>query len=270
LIRAPLSTTAVLDEAADLVRATAARWAGVLILTALPYAFLQAIFLDRLFELGSKATEYGNLLRSDAYLTLIAFLLALWGRAVYARACRLAATRGDTVGREALRVPGAALASYIYLASFAAFLFWISFFTFFGPILAVMLAGMAIGTMEQNESPSLAGPFRILGRYGRVIRIQTAITLVFFVAFAVALVNVIAAFEAGFWLVSSIGGWDIPRWTVLLSTSNRRYVLMLLSGAVLAIQPFWIAANVMLVRKAGVQETGDDLRVWFEELQRTP
>ena len=35
------------------------------------------------------------------------------------------------------------------------------------------------------------------------------------------------------------------------------------------IEPFWIAANVLLVRKAGAAESGDDLRVWFEELQRS-
>jgi hypothetical protein len=78
-----------------------------------------------------------------------------------------------------------------------------------------------------------------------------------------------AAFQIGFWLLSSIGGWDIPKWSLLLSGSNRRFVLMLLAGGVLAIQPFWVAANVMLIRKAGAQETGDDLRVWFEELKRT-
>jgi hypothetical protein len=269
LIRAPLSTTAVLDESADLVRATAARWAGVLLLTSLPYYFLQAVFLDRIFELGSKATEYGDLLRSTAYLTVLAFALSLWGRAVYARACRLAATRGEAVGCEALRVPGPALVNYIYLASLAELTLWLTMFTLFGPIVAVMIGGLAIGTMELNEEPGLRAPFRVLGRYGRVLRIQTGLLLVFFVAFLVALANITAAFEIGFWLVSSIGGWDIPKWTVLLSGANRRYVLMLIAGAVLAIQPFWIAANVMLIRKAGVQETGDDLRVWFEELQRT-
>src|SRR5438477_4022515 len=51
LIRAPLSTTAVLDEAADAVRLTAAPWGGLLIITALPYRFAQAIFADRLLAL---------------------------------------------------------------------------------------------------------------------------------------------------------------------------------------------------------------------------
>lgn len=269
MIRAPLSITAVLDESAELVRATAARWAGLLLLTSLPYYFLQAVFLDRILELGAKATEYGNLLRSTAYLTVLAFLLSLWGRAVYARACRLAATRGEAVGREALRVPGPALVNYIYVASLCALIGWLTFFTVFGPLLAVMVAGLAVGTMELNERPGLREPFRILTGYGRVVRIQVALVFVFLVGFLVALTNIMAAFQIGFWLLSSIGGWDIPKWSLLLSGSNRRFVLMLLAGGVLAIQPFWVAANVMLIRKAGAQETGDDLRVWFEELKRT-
>jgi len=35
------------------------------------------------------------------------------------------------------------------------------------------------------------------------------------------------------------------------------------------VEPFWIAAHVVFVRKAGAQERGDDLRAWFEELRRT-
>ena len=50
MIRAPLSTTSVLDESADAVRVTGAAWAALLILTSLPYRFAQAIFIDRLLE----------------------------------------------------------------------------------------------------------------------------------------------------------------------------------------------------------------------------
>lgn len=269
MIRAPLSITSVIDESADLVRATAARWAGLLLLTSLPYYFLQAVFLDRIIELGAKAHEYGNLLRSTAYLTVLALLLSLWGRAVYARACRLAVTRNEAVGREALRVPGPGLVNYVFVASLCTFLGWLTFFTMLGPILAVMIAGLAVGTLELNERPGLREPFTVIGRYSGVARIQIALLFVFFVGFLVALINITAVFQIGLWLLSSIGGWDIPRWGLLLSGANRRFVLMLMAGGVLAIQPFWIAAHVMLIRKAGAQETGDDLRVWFEELKRT-
>ena len=42
---------------------------------------------------------------------------------------------------------------------------------------------------------------------------------------------------------------------------------MTIAGALIAVQPFWIAANVMLVTKAGVEETGEDLRAWFRGLR---
>src|SRR3954469_229336 len=63
LIRAPLSTTSVLDESATVVRATVSPWAGLLLATSIPYRFMQIVFIDRLIELGSKAAQYGDVLR---------------------------------------------------------------------------------------------------------------------------------------------------------------------------------------------------------------
>src|SRR5262249_5342239 len=105
LIRAPLSTTAVLDESADPVRPTGAAWAGLLILTSLPYRFAQVIFVDRLITLGGEATHYGNLLGSLAKWTMGAFVISRCGRAIYARAIRLATDSGTTPGAIAWRVP---------------------------------------------------------------------------------------------------------------------------------------------------------------------
>src|SRR5439155_13232223 len=105
LIRAPLSTTSVLDESADAVRVTGAAWAALLILTSLPYRFAQAIFIDRLLELGGEATHYGNLLGSLARWTMGAFVISRCGRAIYARAFRLATDSGEAPGAIAWRVP---------------------------------------------------------------------------------------------------------------------------------------------------------------------
>ena len=38
---------------------------------------------------------------------------------------------------------------------------------------------------------------------------------------------------------------------------------------IVIVEPFWIAAHVIFVRKSGAVESGDDLRSWFEELRRT-
>jgi hypothetical protein len=43
---------------------------------------------------------------------------------------------------------------------------------------------------------------------------------------------------------------------------------MLFAGAVMIVEPFWVAAHVVYVRKAGAEESGDDLKAWFAELRR--
>lgn len=268
MIRAPLSITSVLDEATDVVSMTAAPWAGVLVATALPYRFLQALFLDQLIEVGSDASQYGRLLGGTANLTVAAILLALWGRAVYARACRLGMGRGATPGREVWRVPAAALVSYFLTSSILIVAGTLSVFTCLGVWVVAIVAGMAIGTMELNERVSVLEPFRHIRRYARGATLF-GLSLVFFCALFVALVNLAAAFGLGVWALGAIGGFDAPRWELLFTAGNRRYLLMLVAGALVAVEPFWVAAHVVFVRKAGAQERGDDLRAWFDELRRT-
>jgi hypothetical protein len=269
LIHTPLSTTSVLDEAADAVSLTAAPWAGLLMATALPYRFLQALFLDQLFEAGSGAAHYGHLLGTTANATVATILLALWGRAVYARACRLALARGSTPGREAWRVPPAALASYVLTASTAMLLGYVTLVTILGFAVAVVFSGIAIGTMELNDRVSVVAPFARIVHYTKHIGIPIALLFLFFCALFVALINLATAFELVKWLAGAIGTFDAPNWAELFTASNRRYVLMLFAGAVVIVEPFWIAAHVIYVRKAGAVESGDDLRAWFDELRRT-
>jgi hypothetical protein len=268
LIRAPLSTTSVVDEAAEVVSLTATPWGALLIATSLPYRFLQALFLDQLIEVGADASHYGNLLGSTANMIVATVVLALWGRAVYARACRLAMARGVTPGPAAWRVPPAALVSYILTASTAMLIGYLSLFTVLGIIVAVMFAGAAVGTIELNEIVSLRAPFAHILRYTKTVRIPLALVFVFFCAVFIALVNLAAAFELGAWLAGAAGDFDAPGWRVLFSGANRRFMLMLIAGALLIVEPFWIAAHVVFVRKAGAEESGDDLRAWFDELQR--
>jgi hypothetical protein len=268
LIHTPLSTTAVLDEAADAVSMTAP-WAGLLIATALPYRFLQALFLDQLFEVGASAAQYGNLLGATANITVATILVALWGRAVYARACRLALSRGTAPGREAWRVRPAAVASYVLTASAAMLLGYISLFTIFGFVIPVIFAGLAIGTMELNDRVSVFAPFAKILRYAKRPMIPVALAFIFLCATVVALINLAAAFELGKWLAGAMGGFDAPNWQLLFSGGNRRFSLILIAGALVIVEPFWVAAHVIFVRKAGAEESGDDLRTWFDELRRT-
>jgi len=269
LIHAPLSTTSVLDESTDIVSMVASPWAAVVIATSIPYRFLQALFLDRLLELKGEASHYGTLLGTTANLAIAAFVLALWGRAVFARACRLAASRGAAPGGEAWRVPPVALASYVFTGTLAELIFYATLFSGIGTLMAAIIGGLAIGTMELNERASIFGAMRLIGRYGREVRIVTALAIVFACASVVALINVMATFGFGMWLADVFLGVDLSRWAALFSAHNRRYMLAAIAGAWIAIEPFWIAANVVLVRKAGAAETGEDLRVWFEELRQS-
>ena len=267
LIHAPLSTTSVLDESTDIVSMVGAPWAAVVIATSIPYRFMQAVFVDRLIEVGGEATHYGTLLGTTANLAIVAFVLALWGRAVFARACRLAAARGAPPGGEAWRVSPVAFASYIFTGTLAELIFYATLFSGIGTIMSAIVGGLAIGTMELNERASILGAMRLIGRYGRELRIVTALVIVFACAALVAFINVSATFGFGMWLSDVFLGADLSRWSVLFSQHNRRFVLATIAGAWIAIEPFWIAANVVLVRKAGAAETGEDLRVWFEELR---
>lgn len=267
LIRATLSTTSVLDESSDVVRLVAAPWASVLIATSIPYRFMQVLFLEQILEVGASATHYGRVLGTTANLTILAFVVSLVGRAVYARACRMAAVSGTTPGRQAWRVPFVSLMSYTYVAAIAELLFFLSVTTIVGPIVSVILAGLAIGTIELNERAGIAAPVKLIARYGRDARIVLALALIFFVALIIAFAMLWASFAAGLWMSSAFAGVDITRWTLLLGIWNRRFIFLLIAGAVIAIEPFWIAANVMLVRKAGAEESGEELRLWFRELQ---
>ena len=254
LIHAPLSTTSVLDEATDIVSMVASPWAAVVIATSIPYRFLQALFIDRLIEVGGDATHYGTLLGTTANLAIAAFVLALWGRAPAA---------------EAWRVSPVALTSYIFTGTLAELIFYATLFSGVGALMAAIVGGLAIGTMELNERASVLGAIRLIGRYGRELRIVTALVIVFACAMVVAFINVMATFNFGMWLADVFLGADLSRWSALFSGHNRRFVLAGIAGAWIAIEPFWIAANVVLVRKAGAAETGEDLRVWFEEVRES-
>lgn len=252
----------------DGVATAAAPWSAVIILTSIPYRFLQVLFLDRLAELGENAPHYGRLLGTTANWTIAAFVVSLWGRAVWARACRIAVESGVRPGREALRVPLVAFVSFLYTAAIAEVLFYATMVTFLGPVLVILFAGLAIGTMELNDEVSLTKPLRLIARYSREARVEFGVALVFVVALLVAAVNLTAAFDIGVWLARGFGSADVSRWRILLGFGNRVFRYLVFAGAIVAVEPFWVAANVVLVRKAGAAENGDDMRVWLRDLQR--
>src|SRR6185369_11959906 len=118
-----------------------------------------------------------------------------------------------------------------------------------------LFGGIAIGTMELNDRAGVVAPLRLIGRYSRNVRVEIAVLLIFVVAWVVALANIGAAFGIGLWMANGFAGVDVSRWRLLLALHNRTYRLLLFAGAAIAVEPFWIAANVVLVRKAGAAES---------------
>jgi hypothetical protein len=265
--RTSLSLPEVLDEACDVVPRIGAPFVGVLWLTALPLRLAQAQFAAHLLALKGEAAHFGDALSRLALLAGLAFLLATWGRAVFVRACGFGLL-GVAPGGAAFRVAPGALASYLYVALLIEAVFYATVWAFvLAPFLA-LLAALAAATSPLNERPSLTGPLAQLFRHGRHAGVLMGLLVFFFLGLLVMFVNLYFAFRFGLWLAAAVPGLDPGPWDARLSFGNGRFVLMLLTGAQLLLEPYWLAAAAVYVHKSRARGTGEDLRRWFERLRR--
>jgi hypothetical protein len=268
-MRPALTLAEVLDEDAEVVAQVAAPWLGVLWLSALPLRLGQVHFAARILELGDTAAQYGDHLYGLALPTMAAFLLSLFGRAVFVRACGLGLRSLASPGVEALRLPAAGTAAYIYVALLVEALFFALGFTYVAVPLLVMLAGLAAATLPLNEKPGLIGPWREIARHSGHARILVGLVFVFGVALVVAYANLYLVFQLGLWLAQAIPGLDLLPWQGLLDPSNHRFHYLLLAGACLAVEPYWLGALTVSVHRLRSQQSGEDLRLRFERLRQT-
>ena len=262
--------TAVLDEAAELVPREVAGWAGLLALTSLPLRFLEAHFFNRLFQLGDSATSYVDYLLSLSWLVAFALLPALWGRAVFARACALALS-GRAAGRgaplRALRPSFPSFVSYAYAAVVAELLLVLLGWTMIALPFVALYAGLAAATSYLQERPgplaSLSLPVRVLRPFFPFL----GLTAIFGVALLLAFMNVFFLFALGLWLAGGASGLDLSWWQVTLSPDNQQYALLLLACAITVVEPFWIASLVAAARRVRARESGEDLAAWFADIR---
>jgi hypothetical protein len=271
---AGIPVSAVLDESAELVSRDVPGWAALLALTSLPLRFLEAHFLNRLFQLDDSATQYVGYLVSLSWLVAFAFLPALWGRAVYAHACSLALSgrsgsrhSRQIPGRLALRLPVRTLVSYAYAATVAELLIVVLGWTWIAMPLLALYAGLAAATAPLQERPGLLAPILLPIRRLRPVFPFLGLTAVFSLALPIVLINVFALFQIGLALATGTSGLDLSWWSVALSLENRQFVLLLIAGAVTVLEPFWIAALVAALHRARAQESGEDLAAWFAEIR---
>jgi hypothetical protein len=261
------SVADILDDTADVVARTAAPWIGVLWLTALPLRLVQAELVATVLGLGANVGGYGHLLRALAAVAALAFVLATLGRTVYVRACLLAIRTAARPGREALAVGTTTALTHLYLALIAEALFYLLSFTLVVPALTITASALVAAVAPLADRPGPLRAFRVLAAAARSGGALLALQLVFAVAFVIAAINVLAAFHAGLWLASAVPGLELASWAHRFSAGNPRFVLLILVGALLVVEPFWLAAHASCVHRARVRETGEDLRAWFERLR---
>jgi hypothetical protein len=264
--RAEVSAGDVLDDAADLVTALAP-WAGFVWLTSLPLRLAQAHFAARLVELHADAMEYGDHLRSLALACTAALLLASWGRAVFANACRRRLQGVVDGGAAAFRLPLAGLLPYLYVVLALEAAFYASCLSGLAVPLLALASGLAAVTVPFDARPGLLRPFATVTAGTGGVGPLTLIVVAFSAAFLLSLVNLLAFTYAGLWLAQGLAGLGAGRWSGLLSVGYPRFWCVAVACAWLLVEPWWIATLAVYVHKRRARSTGEDLKLWFERLR---
>jgi hypothetical protein len=257
----------ILDDAGSLVARVAPRFVGLLWLTAVPLRLAQVHFAARLGELGDEAASYGDHLADLALVTTALFLLSLWGRAAFARACTRDLGAGDEAGRGRLRVPAGAFAAYAGAALAVEAAFYATALAVVTVPALALVAGLLAATSPLVERPSLLRAFSAVsasaGRAGPLV----GLVLVFGAAFLLAALNLLVLVGAGLWLAGGVAGFEVARWQGVLGAANPRFLLVAAAGGWLLVEPWWLAALVVYVHSLRARSTGEDLRLWFERLR---
>jgi hypothetical protein len=269
------SPVGILDETHGAVSRIAAPWLGVLWLFTAPYRVAQIHFIRELALLGRQAPDYGGYLERLAWILFACFIPAVVGRAVYVRACLLGLQSGTRVGREAWRVPPAQLLNSFYAALVVEMLFAVTIWTFvMAPFLAAP-AGLVYVAATRTERPGLFKPLFETGRLLGNLRATVGVQLTYAVALLIAMLNLFMALRGGLWMAQTILGNGLPRWEHLLRPLHPLVQIipgepltMLLCGvgAMLVVEPYWLASLTVYVHRTRLRQSGEDLRLRFRML----
>jgi hypothetical protein len=241
-------------------------WVGLLWFTALPARLLLALLCVRLIELGDKATGYGDYLSTLSYAVLGAWLVSLWGRQAFVRACRHALESERPVAGSVWRVPLRDLAGHLSAALVIEVLFWTLLLTFVAPLALLIAAGLAAAASPRAGS-GFWRPLRAIAESSGSLFLLLRLLVIFALALPLAAINLHLLFHAALWLAGGVAGVDHSSWGTVLSHHNPLYLVLILTGAALLLEPFWLAALTAHVERVRARESGDDLRQWFAELR---
>lgn len=261
----------VVDAMDEGLRTTCRRWSwvGVLLLLAMPGRLALAHLLLALWRLNDPRAHGDALtLLTSEWLGL--WLIGLYGRQVFVRACRVA----DGHGRwwEPLAVPPPLLLAHLVGATAIAFLFFALLWTvvippFLLPLAALTAIAPGITPPAHGGIALLTGPLRGIAR----ILSPNGLLLVapaFAVALGLALINLHLVTQLGMWLAQlAVPPAVLANWDLLLSFDSPTYVTLLLAGASLAVEPFWLAVLNAVGGKVRSRSTGEDLSAWFAALR---
>jgi hypothetical protein len=269
----------LLDRCADALRRVPVPVA-LLWLTALPSRLILIKFALVLIKAGHDAREYGDLLHRITNAYLCSWLLAVWGRQIFIRALVRSAIAGDagksaeaageTRGqrlRELLQLPAAQLASAIYAGAAVELLFWLTLPTIVIP-LVLAIAAVVAQASARPDARDLLSPIAETTRGMTSLWTLFKIGFVGLLALLLAVLNLNVFCGALVWLAGGIAGLDLPALAATLSFDNDLYSLLLLTGATLLIEPFWLGMIALHADAGRSEKSGEDLRRRFAALAR--
>lgn len=272
---ANLNTAGILNASVQLTLRAASPWMGVLWITALPLRLLQVYFAFQLLLL-SEPQFYLYYLWRLSTLVFAAFIVSLYGRAVYVRACYYAGNSAVESKFEALKVPLSDFIPYVYTALINEFFFYLTLFTIVMWPPFIVYGGLAAATSYGIGGPKMIGaPLNAFKISWTSFWALAGISLVFFFGMIMALINLYFLIVIALKLGGGILGSALPRWEYifepgplgLLPKQPLTYALLVV-GASLIVEPFWLAANVDLVQRVRARKSGEDLQLWFQEIKK--
>ena len=275
-MRTPRTTSMqILNAAARTLLRVASPWMGVLWMCTLPLRLAQLYFVYQLQFLETPQ-HYLYYLWRLAAVVFVAFLVSLYGRAVFVRACWLSPDDASRTKLEPLKVPLNDFVPYAYTALILELFFYMGMFTLFLPIPFLVFAGLAAAASYGIGGPkllrALVNVFGFLNSWRSVV-LLSAVTLQFAIALFFVYVNLYTLVILLLMLFGSFLGSSLPMWEHIFAPGmimpkEQLATWMLLIGTSMIVEPFWLAANVELVQKIRAQKSGDDLQLWFQDLKK--
>jgi hypothetical protein len=271
--RSNLSVISILDSAARLVPRVAAPWLGTFWLMVLPLRLLQVYFYSELVRLDDPS-QYLYFLWHISICLFAAFVIALFGRAVFVRACFLAQDTERKTQLSPLKVPLSDFLPFLYTALLIEVVFFSTLVTFVIPPLLIILSGLAAASSYGMSGPRIfSAPFGIL----RLLKHRVAlfgISCVFLLALYLVYVNLYFLIQLLLWLSAPLLGPSLPKWEYIFGPGESgiypKHPLtgqLLFALATMIVEPFWLAANVELVQRSRARVSGEDLKLWFREIK---